>query len=235
MNLLSELITAVQSDLNVNSSNTFFTETIIKSAINRAYTKCAGLFLWPETEDAKKTSTQTNQEYYDYPQNWRPDSIWKLTVDEEDYSDPLSFDDYLYEKENGIPSGNDKLWANHWRRYFIYPTPTSAGDYNISVWGQRIPDSLSVAADVTIWSYSMPECNEAVILEAVKILNNKKDKQQAGELLSAEAKQILIVAWSKIKKSQDKYRKTRPFFSVPDYFCGNGRGSGEDIENYGKF
>lgn len=218
MDLFSELQTAVQSDLNVGDESTLFPPTTIKLAINRAYRKCAALFRWPETEDAKKTSTQANQDYYDYPQNWRPDSIWKLKVDDVDYGAPLSFKDYLYELENHVPSGRSYIWSSQWRRYFIYPTPTTTGSNNIVVWGQRIVDELSSEGDVTIWSYSMPECNEAVVLEAVAILRDKGEDEKTGELKSGESKQILAVAWGKIKQEQAKYQQTTPFFNVPDMF-----------------
>jgi hypothetical protein len=218
MDLFSQLITAVQSDLTIGSESTLFPLDTIKLAINRAYRKGAGLYRWSETEDAKKTSTQANTEYYDYPQNWRADSIWKLQVDNVDYGDPLIFKDYLYEKENDIPSGLQYLWTNQWRRFFIYPTPTASGDFNISVWGVRIVDELVNDADVTIWSYSMPECNEAIVLEAVAILKNKAEEEKAGVFRSMEAKQILVTAWTKIKQEQAKYEKTQPFFDVPDFF-----------------
>lgn len=222
MNLFSELQAAVQSDLTVGSESTLYDLTAIKLALNRSYLKAAGLFRWPETEDAKKTSTENGQEYYDYPDNWRPDSIWKLKIDDVDYGDPIAFKDYLYEKENGIPSGNTYLWTSQWRRFFVYPTPTTNGSYNICVWGQRIVDTLTADADVTIFSYSMPECNEAIVLEAVAILRSKGQDDKTGQFKSAEAKQILVVGWGKVKQEQAKYQKTQPFFYVPDLFPPSG-------------
>jgi hypothetical protein len=219
MDLLSEMRTAVQADLSTSSSGTFFTTTVIDLAINRAYIKAAGLFRWPETEDAKKTNSVATQEYYDYPDTWRPDSVWKLTVDDVDYGSPLAFKDYLYEKENNIPSGRDYLWASQWRRYFIYPTPTTNGSYNIVVWGQMAVESLVNDTDYTIFSYSMPECNEAIVLEATAMLKTKAGDMKTKDMMSVEAKQILIVAWGKVRQEQAKYNKTLPFFDVPDYYA----------------
>lgn len=221
MDLFSELITAVQSDLTIGNESTLYPLSTVKLAINRAYRKAGGLYRWAETEDAKKTSTEADQEYYDYPQNWRPDSIWKLKIDGIDYGDPIAFKDYLYEKENDIPSGLDYLWSNQWRRFFVYPTPTANGSNNICVWGIKVVDALAEDADVTIWSYSMPECNEAVVLEAVAILKNKGEEEKLGVFRSLEAKEILAKAWKNIKQEQAKYEKTQPFFDVKDMF-GNG-------------
>lgn len=217
MNSFLELQQALQSDLNINSDSTLFPLTTVKLALNRSYIKCGALFLWPETESAKKTSSVANREYYDYPNTFRPDSIWKLIIDGNDYGEPIAFRDYLYEKENNIPSGRDRIWSSQWRRYFVYPTPTSDGDMNIYVWGQKSVDTMTNDGDTTIWSNSMPECNEAVVLEAAAILKNKGEDEKPGEFRSQEAKQILVVAWGKIRSSQKKYQKTKTQYNIPDY------------------
>lgn len=226
MDTFIEMQTAVQSDLNIGDETTFITPTRVQSAINRAYRKAGGFFRWPELEDAKKTSTIAGQEYYDYPDNWRPDSIWKLKIDGEDYGDPVVFKDYLYEKENDIPSGNSYIWSSQWRRFFVYPTPTTNGNNNICVWGVKVVSSLSNDSDTTIFSYSMPECNEAIVLEAVAILKAKGENEQASQFRSVESKQILATAWGKIRQEQAKYEKTTPFFEVGDMF---GRGNSRNM------
>lgn len=226
MDLFSDLYTTLQNDLTVDSASSFLPINTIKLAINRAYRKAGGLFFWPETEDAKKTSTVATQEYYDYPVNWRPNSIWKLKVDSSDFGEPLLMKDYLFEKENNFPSGLQKLWTNQWRRYFFTPLPTADGNNNIEVWGQKVVDKLVNDSDVTIFSYSMPECNEAILLEASAILKNKGELLQpvmrsfigGTQLLNAEAQNILSVAYGKIRATKSRYQKTMPFFEVPDLF-----------------
>lgn len=229
MDVFSELQTAVQSDLNVDATSTLFDLTTVKLAINRAYHKIGGLFRWPETEDAKKTSTIASQDYYDYPDNWKPESVWKLEVDGIDYGDPLVFKDYIYEIDNDFPhlSSPYYVWTSQWRRYFIYPTPTTNGSNNISVWGQKAVDALTLQNDPTIFSYSLPECNEAVVLEAVAILRAKGEDTNTALFKSSEAKQILTIAWNKIRQDKTKYEKTTPFFEVPDYY----RNKLQDIRN----
>jgi hypothetical protein len=218
MDNFAELCSTVQSDLNIDSNSTLYSLTTVKLAVNRAYRKAGGLYRWAELEDAQKTSSIASQEYYDYPDTWRPDSMWKLVVDDEDYFDPLVFKDYLYEKENDIPSGADYLWSTQWRRFFIYPTPTANGNNNISIWGVKNVETLVNESDVTIFTYSLPECNEAIVLEAVAILKSKGENEKAGQFRSSEAKQILTTAWGKIRQEQMKYEKTQPFFDVPDLF-----------------
>lgn len=218
MDLFSELQLAVQSDLTVGTESTLFPPATVKLALNRAYRKAGGLFRWSELEDAKKTSTVADQEYYDYPDNWQPDSVWKLTIGGEDYGDPLVFDDYLYQKENDVPLGADYLWSSQWRRFFVYPTPTTSGNNNIVVWGQKVVETLSSDSDVTIFSYSMPECNEALVLEAVAILKAKGENENSSQFNSGRAKEILAVSFGKIRQNQAKYEKTQPAFDVPNFF-----------------
>ena len=227
MDTFANMVEAVQDDLTVGEESSLYNPTLIKRAINRAYRKAGALFPWPELMDAKKTSTQANQEYYDYPQNWRSNSIWKLTILDSDGEDdrygeepdgsPLSFDDYLAWKEDN-PDSTDKKWANQWRRFFIWPIPTTAGTNNISVWGIMVTTELSADGDTTIFSYSANEGNEAIVLEAVAILKSKGEQEKAGEFRSVEAKQILTTYWMKVRKEMAKYEKNMPFFDVQDFF-----------------
>jgi hypothetical protein len=218
MNTFAELITATQSDLNLDATSPLFNETTVKLAINRAYIKAGGLYRWKETEDSKKTSSVANQEYYDYPTNWRPNSVWKLKVDGTDYGDPLAYKDYLYEGENNWPSGLQLAWTSQWRRVFIYPTPLTTGNNNIELWGMKIVDNLVNDADPTIFSYSMPECNEAIVLEAEAILKGKAQEENSGQFRSAQAMSILTIAWGKVTQDQKKYEKTTSFFEVQNFF-----------------
>lgn len=239
MDLFSELITAVQSDLTIDSSSTLFDPTKVKLSLNRAYNKAAGIFRWPETEDAQKTSSVSGQEDYDYPDNWRPDTAWKLKLngtDLGDNGDPLMFRDYLYEKENGMPSGLTTMWSSFGRKLFIYPVPTTNGNVNIEIWGQKVVDPLVNDTDTTIFSYSMRECNDAIVMEAVAILKTKGEDTGTSQFLSINAKGILTIAWNKIRQDQQKYQKTTPFFVVPDFFRRRGNSgntsNGSPIGNF---
>ena len=233
MDTLSDLRSAVQSDQNISSNSSLFPEDTIDSALNRAYIKIGGLFHWPQLADAKKTSTAVS-EYYDAPDTWYPDSIYRLEVDDELYGQdpdgsPMDFNDYLLWKEDNENS-TDKKWAVHNNQFFIYPAPTVVGDNNISVWGLKRVVEMTVDGSTTIFSYNMPECNEAVVEEAKAILKNKGEAEKSGQLMSDRAMSILVVAFEKTKREKAKYEKTQPFFNVPDYF-----GPGTVQQNTGNF
>jgi hypothetical protein len=219
MDTFLEIIQAVQSDNTVGDESSFLDLATVKLAINRAYiNKVSNIFKWPQTEDAKLTSSLANHEYYDYPDYWRPNSIWKLVLDGEDFEDPLAFRDYEYEKEHSYPSGKQKIWSNKALRYFISPAPSADGDENIEVHGQKIPAKLVDDGDLTIFSLNMPELNEAIALEAKAILKAKGEELEPSQFASAEAKQICITGWGKLRQETAKYEKTLPQFNVPDFF-----------------
>ena len=217
MDTFDELIQAVQDDLTVGAESSLFDENIIKRAINRAYRKSGGLFRWPETEDSKTTTVQEDTEYIDYPQNWKPNSLWKLMVNGTDYKDPLVFKDYLYEKENDHPDGETNIWSNNWRRYFADPA-FNQNDI-VKIHGQKVVTALSADGDTTIFSYSMPEGNEAIVLEAKEILKAKGDVSKTEGMISPGALQLLSNAWNKIAAEMRKYEKTMPMLDVVDMFA----------------
>lgn len=237
MDTFLEMQTAVQSDSNVSSNSSLFPLTKIKSTIQRAYIKSGSLFRWPALEDAKKTSTGINQEYYDSPQGWRPDSIWRLEVNGELYGEepdgsPTDYNDYLTWRLAN-PNSRDKKWGVQWMRYFITPVPTAVIANGISIWGQMNVNTLVENADTTIFSYNLPECNDAIVLETVAMLKKKAEDANTGQMLSAEAKQILAFAFNKIKQEKAKYEKIQPFLNVPDYFSGKGiKSSKNTIGNF---
>ena len=222
MNTLSEMRTALMSDLNVSSNSSLYPTATLTLALNRAYRKVGGMFKWSALEDALTTSTAVSQEYYEYPDNWKQNSVWRVLIDDNLYGEkpdgsPMIFADYLIWKEENENS-TLKKWANQWKRIFVYPTPTTAGSNNITLYGFKNVSTLSLDADTTIFSNSMIECNEGIVLEAGSILKRKGEDSPASRILNAEARNIWTSAYDTIKTEQSKYEKIQPMFNVPDYY-----------------
>lgn len=226
LNTFEELDAALVSDLNTHANGSLFPANTRKMALNRAYRKSGSLYRWPALEDSKQTTTGENEYYYDAPETWQPDSMWRLEVngvpygEDPDY-DPLNFKDYLNWKAAN-PTSTDKKWAVQWLRYFFTPTPTTAG-LVICVWGQKNVTPMSASDSKTIFSNSMPDCNEAIVLEASAILQKKAENMEAAQFASPEAKLILSVAFNKLKQNQTKFEKNQPMWNVPDFFAGGNR------------
>lgn len=229
----SELTAELQTRLSASSSSTFYTQTLLKSWLNIAYRWSAGLYNWPFSEKAKKTTSIAQSEFkydiYDYPDNTTPfktDSISRLTVDDKKY-DKKIYQDFLDFIDNN-PDSTDKIYSDWGRQYFIFPK-LSAG-LNISIWGQIVPTKLTGDTDTTIFSGD-PEAEEAIIKKALSIALAKGKKKQEAMIEEKEATDILKIVWSKIAKRQAQYQsKDRPFFDIPNFY--KGRGSGQ---NTGKF
>lgn len=95
--------------------------------------------------------------------------------------------------------------------------------------------------DITIFSYSMPEINEAIVLEAGAILQQKGDIQQTkragvvmgSDLFSQESFSIVIRTWGKISQENQRQQRTTPQFDVPDFYGTGWRsGNGTRIGNF---
>ena len=213
---------ALLTDLNASSNSSLYPSDTVQLALNRAYQKAATLFRWPMLSDAKTTSTVANNEYYDEPSTWRPNSTWRLEVGttlygQGDDGNPMNFSDYLIWKSENANS-TDTKWSVFNGFFFMYPIPTTNASSDITIWGQKNVTELANDGDVTIFSYSMPECNDAIVLEAGAILKKKGELEKVGQMYSDEAKQILILAFKKLSSEKAKYEKIQPGWDIQDYF-----------------
>src|SRR5258706_5888771 len=230
MDLFSDIVAAIQSDLNIDSNSTLFDTGTIKLNANRAYRKVSAYHRWPPLRDAQKTSTVAGQEDYDYPQNWQPDSIWKVRIAGKDMGDATTLKDYYNEVEINFPSGNKYIWTTQNDRILVQyngAAPITNGDNDIELWGFNYPPKMVADADVTVFSYNHPEINEAIVLEALSICRIKGGEQpvrllryiQGALLLSIEAQGILDKTWAMIQQEQAKIDKTQAQWNVSDMFA----------------
>ncbi len=141
--------TAVKDDLSVNSNyDNFYTLVYIKRIINRMLKLVAGLHPFPHTERALLRSTEANQEWYNNPEDFKTDSIFRLEIDGDSYI-PLNWQDYQKYKTDYGESATKKYFTTFRNKYFISPTPTADGGNNISIWGQEVPEDMVDDSDVS--------------------------------------------------------------------------------------
>ena len=199
----AELKTAIRDDLSISTGDSFYSDAYIQRVANRAVKWFCALHPWQQTQYAYYRDSVAAQEYYNYPEKFRTDSIWKLRFNGETY-DRTDFSEYLKYQEDQTPS-TDKIWSDHRRQFFINPAPTTVAQ--IEVWGHLIPDDMSADADTHPFAGEQdPE--EAILRYAIG-LALKKGRGTLYDKGVAEinaAKSIADAVWETQKKEQSKYQ-----------------------------
>lgn len=215
---------AILADLSATSSDSFFTLTLIKSTINRNVRRVAGLYPWPHTKIAEMRDSEANQEYYNYPEDWIQDSIYRVEFNNEKYN-PTDFDDYSDLKIDGDHSEN--RFANFENKFFLDPKPTSIIVNGISLWGHKLPAIMTADADLTPFSED-PEIEEEIINLTRSMLMQKQRGSYlvAGQNLEAATLSKLTAIWKKIYMKKAKFMtKTRVMFKPINILGRNSSGS----------
>lgn len=199
----SEHRQAILDEVSLESTDTFLTTAILNRYYDRAVRWLGGLKNWQQTQIAKKQTLTTvgdeTDEYWDYPTNFKTDSIYRLEINGERYK-PLTFEEYLNFKEDDNTS-TKKVFTDHRRQLFIYPTVSNADV--LSIWGHEIPALATGDSSTHPWE------NEQLLEEAINryMLGLVFKKQQGsfyekGKALHAEALALALQAWEQQQKSQ---------------------------------
>lgn len=214
-----ELVTRLMA----SNNSTLYSAGRITQLIQDAYIWASILHFWPSLQSAKQTSTQANQEYYDYPQSFLTDSIARIYVDGKLYSPKAFYDfrDYVDQATDTAlpPDPTNRCFANFGRQFFLYPIPTITGSNNLIVWGNTQAPQLANGTDQTIFSVWDDAGNEAIVQKAFAVAMVRLAPQEAQASLT-NAIQLLDVMWQKVvAQLQKSQRLNHPFFDVPDLFA----------------
>lgn len=203
----------ILDDISAETTDAFYTTAVIKRAINRAVRYVAGYRPWSQTEMAYYNNAVAGNEYYNYPETFKPDSLSKLTYQGVEHT-KVNFRDYTRYQEEGGVNATDKVFSDFRRQYFISPTPTADEAQAIVIWGQEIPPTLVNASDQDPF-YGDPEMQEIVIKYALGLLYKKGRGTiyDRGVALQAEAIQDMSMAWSKqVRRNADYNPKDSVIF-----------------------
>jgi hypothetical protein len=152
---LNELLTELNNRISATAISGFWTASMKKEWINKAGERICNFKRWKFLEKAKWTYSTANREYYDYPDDFKANSIYYMEVDGKEYIEK-SWDDYQAFKAAG---STDKIFANHNEFYFINPIPKVSG-LEILIFGIRKWLKLTADTDKPI----LPsEFDEAII------------------------------------------------------------------------
>jgi hypothetical protein len=229
MDTRTEMETELVAQLQVASNSSLFPSSRITTLIQNAHDWATSLFIWVDLVKAKTTNTGANQEYYDYPEEFRSGSIVRLAIDGKGY-DRKSFEDYLAYKEDNSAS-TEKMFANYGRYFFVSPTPASLGSSNMDIWGAVNADALSSGSSDTIFSHNKPEGNDAIVLRAFSVAMKRIDKAVSDKALEEAIMILSKLHDDESKANQRDQRLNHPKFDVPNYF-GTNRSAGIGKFNY---
>lgn len=201
---------AILDELSKTSSDTFHTTAILNRFINRAVQWAANLKNWQQTQIVRKQALtlvgDETDEYWDYPSNFKTDSIYRIavgtgTIASDQKYRPLVWEEYLDHKETDPTS--EKIWADHRRQVFIYPVVTGAPV--LSLWGHEIPAQLVADAN------EHPFTGEQLIEEAINayalslaLIKMRGSYIEQGNKKKAEAIALIAQAWDQQRKEQAK-------------------------------
>lgn len=218
---LLEMTTAILDDLGKSTSDPFYTTDIIKRYVNRSKNRIEGAHDWAQLERAVKRDSEAN-EYYNYPENWKQDSIYKLKYNGDNY-DKVKFADYLRYQEDEGSNSSDKIFSDFRNRFFINPAPTEVVTNGIVFWGQEYSDDMSADGDES--PFTLENEIEEIIIElaiATALKKSRGSMYTLGVARERDALTMLEVANRKIMKRKSSYKyKNREQFKRMDLFPRN--------------
>ncbi len=220
-----EMQTAVLDDLGKSTTDPFYSLPTIKRYINRAKNRIEGAHDWPHLERSMKRDSEAN-EYYNYPENWKQDSIYKLKYNGDDY-EKIRFRDYLKYQEDYDNTATDKVFSDFRNQFFINPAPTSVIVSGIEIWGQEYSADLSADANTT--PFTIEREIEEIICNVARgmIIQKDKSKRAEGQKIVLEEMQRLEIINRRILKRQSSYAfKNRAMFKDLDLFPGSATRTG---------
>lgn len=227
MTTRAELEVEVIARLQVASNSTLYPSTRITTLIQNAYMWATQLFIWHDLVRAVCTHTTASNEYYDYPSNFRSESIVRMEVDSVEYY-RKNYEDYLaFQRDN--PNSTKKMFSSFGRQFFVHPIPTATGVDNLVVWGAIQADALTLSTSVPIFSYNKDEGNEAVIKKALAIALVRSDVQTAKSEESDAIAILTKLSNDETKNTQRNKRFNHPMLNVPNYF---GNGGATDVGSF---
>jgi len=212
------LVDELREQLLVADNSTLYPEERLISLIKNAYLWATQLVIWHDLVKAVYTNSFANFEYYDYPQEFRSESIQRLEVNGLKYS-RRNFQDYLDFRKNN-PNSQKRIFASFGRQYFISPTIPTAG-LEITLWGAVQAPGLDNDGSIPIFSYNKQEGNEAVVRKAFSVGIKRIDPSLSKSEEQEATVTLLRLSKMEQDNTQSNKRLDHPMLDVPDYLGGS--------------
>lgn len=178
----SELLTELNNRIAAAKVSGFWTDAMKKEWINQAGQRICDFRRWKVLEQAKYTYTKKGRNYYDYPDEFKADSIYYLEIDGKEYI-KKSWDDF---QAYVAAKSTDRVFTSHNGFYFVNPTPTEDNKeilvYGIKKWVKLVNDN-----DVPV----LPsEFDEAIIKLALATCLQKEKRYDEAAIERSEVEAV---------------------------------------------
>lgn len=221
MNTVADILEGLKGELEMVDTSTLFSDPTLILNIKNAHLWAGDQHEWPQLEKAKRSFTSAIagvvDEYYDYPSEFKSDSVYQLEVNGVTY-DPKSWDSYRIIKRLNNLSSTENIFATYGRQFFLNHTPSAAG-LAIDAHGRIQAPDVSDLTDKTIFSDSEASLNEAVMRKALSTSLASAGDKEGGIRELSRATIILAAGFKKILDRRQRFQEqSMPRFNVPDLF-----------------
>jgi hypothetical protein len=201
--IVNEVIVRSGVATTTTSQSGLYTDAILLSWLNTAMRWAGSYRVWPFTE-GRASTTYAGTEEQTYPENFKTDSIRFIQIDGKRFQ-KTSFEDYQIFKENN-PSGNDRIYSDFSRVYFINPNSGISG--TLTAYGQyTIKDLEGIdTANYTPFSNTEEDMNEAIVEEMISYARLREKNVQESEYHHQRAVKILDNVWTRYTSEQFAYQ-----------------------------
>jgi len=212
----------------VSDNSTLYPASRLTSLIKNSYMWATQLVIWHDLVRAVYTKTFADTDYYDYPQEFRSESIIRMEIAGDKYT-RKNYEDFM-DYKNRNSGTQKKMFASFGRLFFI--NPVNAGGLEMTLWGAVQADALTNATDEPIFSNNKQEGNEAVVRKAfstaIKRVDPNLSKSEEGEAIA------ILLRLSKMEQdnTQRNKRLDHPMLNVPDFLGGFSGNTSNGSFNY---
>ena len=174
----------------------FWSTNAKKEWINQAGQRVCDFMPWEAIKLALCITTEGGREYYDYPEQFKYNSIYNIVIEDEDYGGNSGRSRYMwddYQKSKNLEL-TDLIFTNHNKWYMLNPVPENGK--KMSLYGLRRWSTLTADADEPI----LPtEFDEAIVRIALSSCYRKakmydEARAELAEIVSPEGG-LLMNVW----------------------------------------
>ena len=196
-----DLFTEVLVRNNRSTTDSFITDTMLKSWFASAHIWASAYHKWPFTEGRIQTTYASTEEWSF--EGYKADSFRILQVGGSRLK-KLNFEDYQTFREEE-PSSDDRVYSDFGRLVFINPNIDLSG--TLTAWGQYQPYiDVTDETGVTIFTDFDDEGNEAIVEKMSSYLKRREHLAEEAELHDNRAKVKLEEVYKRILDEQFKYQ-----------------------------